>query len=151
MTDLVHPFFKATQEVFRLMLDLDIQKAANEQVAELQNKALYVSIGIIGDLEGKIDYCFPESMTLEIVRILSGMEMSELDDFVTSAISEVVNIISGNAMTGLFENQVQCDIQTPHIQIADANAEWAQTGNVLSLETSIGPLLVDIQLANKAA
>ncbi|MEO3947397.1 chemotaxis protein CheX [Gorillibacterium sp. CAU 1737] len=151
MTDLIHPFFKATQEVFRLMLDLEIQQAPGTSVPDLHNKAVYVSIGIIGDLEGKIDYCFPESMTLEIVRILSGMEMSELDDFVASAISEVVNIISGNAMTGLFESQVQCDILPPSIEVAELRSGWNDPAQVLTLETSIGPLLVDVQLTKKAA
>ncbi|MBA9088330.1 chemotaxis protein CheX [Fontibacillus solani] len=151
MTDFSHPFFKATQEVFRLMLDLDIQETPPEQLSELKNKAVNVSIGIVGDLEGKIDYCFPESMTLEIVRILSGMEMNELDDFVASAISEVVNIISGNAMTGLFEHQVQCDIQPPSIEIADTCSGRNQSDKMLTLETSIGQLLVDIQLEKKVA
>lgn len=151
MTDFTHPFFMATQEVFRLMLDLDIQKTPSEQLSELQNKAVNVSIGIIGDLEGKIDYCFPEGMTLEIVRILSGMEMNELDDFVASAISEVVNIICGNAMTGLFEQQVQCDILPPSIEIADTCSLQNKSGMALTLETSIGQLHVDIQLVRKAA
>ncbi|GGH16080.1 chemotaxis protein CheX [Paenibacillus segetis] len=151
MTDLTHPFFKATQEVFRLMLDLDIKKTPPEQLSELKNKAVNVSIGIIGDLEGKIEYCIPESITLEIVRILSGMEMKELDDFVTSAISEVVNIISGNAMTGLFDHQVQCDIQPPSIEYTDTCTIQNKSDKVLTLETSIGQLHVDIQLVRKVA
>lgn len=151
MTDFSHPFYQATQEVFRLMLDLDIQKTPSWQMSELKNKAVNVSIGIVGDLEGKIDYCFPESMTLEIVRILSGMEMNELDDFVASAITEVVNIISGNAMTGLFEHQVQCDIQPPSIEVAATCTHRNKSGKVLMLETSIGQLLVDVQLVKKVA
>ncbi|MNI97656.1 CheC-like family protein [compost metagenome] len=79
------------------------------------------------------------------------MEMSELDDFVASAISEVVNIISGNAMTGLFESQVQCDILPPTIEVAELRSGWNDPTQVLTLETSIGPLLVDVQLTKKAA
>jgi len=152
MTDFVHPFFKATQEVFRLMLDLDIQKSSGEaQANETLDKAVYVSIGIVGDLEGTIHYCFPESMTLEMVRILSGMEMAELDDFVASALSEIVNIISGNAVTDLFENHYTCDILPPAVEVSERRPEWGAKGNVLPLQTDIGPMEVDIRLARKSA
>ena len=148
MTDFVHPFFKATQEVFRLMLDLEIEKSAVPSEEEgLRSKAVYVSIGIVGDLEGSINYCFPESMTLEMVRILSGMEMAELDDFVASALSEMVNIISGNAVTDLFVSQYTCDILPPAVEVSDRRADWGESGKLLRLETAIGPMEVDIRLS----
>ncbi|MNN85406.1 hypothetical protein D3C81_2026910 [compost metagenome] len=54
-------------------------------------------------------------------------------------------------MTGLFEHQVQCDIQPPSIEIADTCSGRNQSDKMLTLETSIGQLLVDIQLEKKVA
>jgi len=38
-------------------------------------------------------------MTLEMVKILSGMEMDKIDNFASSALGEMANIIGGNALT----------------------------------------------------
>ncbi|WP_058301886.1 chemotaxis protein CheX [Gorillibacterium timonense] len=152
MTDFVNPFYKATQEVFRLMLDLEIQPSSEQlQTSEVANKEVCISIGITGDLEGTIYFCFPESMTLEMVRILSGMEMDALDDFVSSAMSEIVNIISGNAVTGLSENHYTCDILPPVVKVSDQPLQSTASGKVIPLKTVIGPMEVEVDLQKKGA
>ncbi len=151
--ELANPFYVATREVFRLMLDLEVQRGADQlKLDGLANKKACVSIGIVGDLEGTIQYNFPESMTLEMVRIMSGMEMEVVDDFVASALSEIVNIISGNAMTSLFESNYTCDILPPTLQLIE-EVEERPSDKVISLplETIIGPLRVEVDLRKKGA
>ncbi|MDF2923975.1 MAG: CheC domain protein [Paenibacillaceae bacterium] len=154
-TELVNPFYKATREVFQLMLDLEIHRGVEQILNEgSSNKKAYVSIGIIGDLEGSILYCFPESMTLEMVRIMSGMEMETLDDFVASALSEIVNIISGNAVTDFSESHYACDILPPVIQVSEQPPEWNVISGrvlVLPIQTVIGPMRVEVDLRKKGA
>lgn len=152
-SDFVNPFYVATREVFRLMLDLEIQRGAEQLKQDgLENKKACVSIGIVGDLEGTIQYNFPESMTLEMVRIMSGMEMEVVDDFVASALSEIVNIISGNAMTNLFESNYTCDILPPTIELIEEVTEHPSDKVIsLPLETIIGPLRVEVDLRKKGA
>lgn len=151
--DFVNPFYVATREVFRLMLDLEIQRGADQLKQDgLENKKARVSIGIVGDLEGTIYYSFPESMTLEMVRIMSGMEMEVVDDFVTSALSEIVNIISGNAMSNLFENNYTCDILPPTFELIEEVVDHPADKVIsLPLETIIGPLRVEVDLHKKGA
>ena len=48
-----------------------------------------------------------------MVKIMSGMEFEEVDAFVTSAISEIANIISGNVATALSDSDIKCDILPP--------------------------------------
>ena len=74
---------------------------------------------------------FPERYDIDDGEIMSGMEISQLDAFVTSAWAEVANIISGNALTLLNENDYQCDIVPPRIVVG--------TGNALSMATRKGP------------
>lgn len=109
-------FSNAAKEVFQTMLD--IETSAEAPLAPTDEKSadtLYVSIGITGDLTGKVYYSFPRTMALEIVKIMSGMEFKEVDDFVLSAMSEIVNIISGNALTDLAEQTVSCDLTPPEV------------------------------------
>ncbi|UTW68872.1 chemotaxis protein CheC [Anaerobacillus sp. HL2] len=54
-------------------------------------------------------------MTLTMVKTMCGMEVTEVDMFVSSALGEVVNIISGNALTKLTEKGMVCDILPPKI------------------------------------
>lgn len=151
--ELMNPFYRATREVFSLMLDLDVQRGMEQLLQEgAENKKAYVSIGITGDLEGSIMYAFPESMTLEMVKIMSGMEMETLDDFVASALSEIVNIISGNAVTDFSLNDYSCDILPPVIEVGVLPpVRPIVSGHVLVLpiETVIGPMRVEVDLRKK--
>ena len=52
-----------------------------------------------GDLTGSV-CAVPRQIALDMVKIMSGMEMDKLDGFVTSALANG-NIISGNAVTNL--------------------------------------------------
>lgn len=145
----VNPFYMATIEVFKLMLDLDIQRGLPGQQQLAQDKRVNIVIEIVGDLKGAIYYHFPEEMILEMVRIMSGMEFNEVDGFVTSALGEVSNIISGNAVTKLFANNYKCDILPPKILYGDQTEAIHKAGQVLRIpmQTPIGDLHIDIALA----
>ena len=136
-------FYSATGDVFKLLLDLEVTRdsASDENFED----GIQVQIGVIGDLTGTITYRFPKSTTLEIVRIMSGMDFDELDAFVTSALSEVANIISGNAMTILSQQKLTCDIQTPKALLGQEAACDPKAVRTL-LQTAVGPLELDVAL-----
>ncbi|HHT72122.1 MAG TPA: chemotaxis protein CheX [Firmicutes bacterium] len=145
----INAFYLATQDVFRLMLDLETTRLAMRVTEELVPfREANVVIGVTGDLAGSLLYSFPKNMALEMVRIMSGMEMTELDAFVTSAMGELANIISGNAMTRLFESNFRCDIVPPQILIGGGQSLSMATPQaiVLQLQTSIGAFEVSISL-----
>lgn len=139
-----NPFLAATRKVFQLMLDLS---DVNERTADgfSSVNGLDISIGVIGDLQGEIIYCFPRDTSLHIVRIMSGMEVDEVDDFVASAISEVANIISGNVLTALAAKDIKCDILPPKpLQGAASAARQLQAGYCIT--TPVGDVQLDIRL-----
>lgn len=111
-----NPFFDATKEVFKSMLDLDITRIQGDKEAG-REEAVRVTVGLTGDLSGTVVFRFPKSTTLNIVRTMSGMEAEQLDEFATSMLSEMANIISGNAVTALSEMNYRCDILPPQITI----------------------------------
>lgn len=142
--NLYNPILDATRNVFQLMLDLS---EVNERTAEGFSSAggLDISIGLIGDLQGKIIYCFPRDTSLNMVKVMSGMEVNEIDDFVTSAISEIANIISGNVLTALAENDVKCDILPPEFYQGSAG-EVYQRQSDCCIATPIGDVRLDIRI-----
>ncbi len=145
----INPFYQATLDVFRVMLNLEPKRGTLKAVDDLAPVSeANVAIGVTGALRGTLLYSFPRSMALEMVRIMSGMEMSKLDAFVTSALSEVANIISGNALTYLAQNSLPCDISPPQVFVGENGTLTMTTEKaiVLPLITEIGTLEISISL-----
>jgi chemotaxis protein CheX len=137
-------FLEATRDVFQLMLDLsDIQASP---VASLNlTDSLDISIGVIGDLQGEVFYRFPQKTSLNMVSIMVGMDMESVDDFVTSAISEIANIISGNVLTLLSGKDIKCDILPP-VQGKPDDSKNYELCTACCIKTSAGEVCLDIRL-----
>ncbi|HAI51954.1 MAG TPA: chemotaxis protein CheX [Firmicutes bacterium] len=145
----INPFYKATIDVFRIMLNLDVQRGQVRAVDELVPVSeANVVIGVTGDLKGSLLYSFPKEMALEMVTIMAGMPMTKLDAFVSSALAEVANIISGNAVTLLSQNSFTCQISPPQVFVGTDGALSMTTEQaiVVPLITSIGTFEVSISL-----
>ncbi|MGI6403111.1 MAG: chemotaxis protein CheX [Oscillospiraceae bacterium] len=138
------PFLNATCQVLQTMLDLtDITERPAEQF-DAQDY-LDISVGVTGDLEGTVTYRFPKETSLNVVQILSGMEMNDVDDFVASAVAEIANIISGTVMTLLSADHLTCDILPPVQGKADDSKEYSQRTQCC-VSTSAGDICLDIAL-----
>ncbi|SFI29978.1 chemotaxis protein CheX [Tindallia magadiensis] len=118
--DHLNPFIQAVNDVFTTMFDTQSEKKSvfikEDMVSSNEANVL---LNVTGDLEGTILFGFPKKMTFEMIRNMSGMEMTEINSFVASALGEVANIISGNAMTILHESDVVCDILPPKVMVGE--------------------------------
>jgi len=138
------PFLQATRDVFQLMLDLsDVSDRPADTF--LYEDALDISIGVTGDLVGEVVYRFPRTTSLRMVSIMSGMEIDTVDEFVTSAIGEIANIISGNVVTLLSGESLRCDILPPVQKKADEGREY-ELRTACCLGTAVGDVCLDIRL-----
>lgn len=141
-------FLEATRNVFHLMLDLsDISDRPSENFKS--EDELDISVEIVGDLVGEVVYRFPGTTSLNIVNIMSGMEIETVDDFVISAMSEISNIISGNVLTMLVADDLKCDIGTPQLQKSDEGKMYV-TRTTCCISTSAGNVCLDIRLNPRA-
>lgn len=136
-------FVDATHRVFNLMLNI---AEVSDHPAENFNcdNEIDIAIGVVGDLQGKVIYRFPASTSLSIVRLMSGMQFAEVDDFVTSAIAEIANIISGNVLTSLSDN-MKCDILPPVQCKLDVDKEY-EIKTSCCISTTIGEICLEIRL-----
>lgn len=150
MNELVFsPFTKATSDVLKMMLDLDAQASEPKVLDHLEavDEAFGIVIGLTGDFSGNVLYRFPKATMLGMVEIMSGMAMDQVDDFVKSAIGEIANIISGNALIDLSASQVKCDILPPRF-VEDGNGITLDGKPIISsvIQTSLGNIGLDIQV-----
>jgi len=145
----VEPFIRAARDVLKIMMDLDTERGElRASDAFIPSKEASVIIGVTGDLSGSILYSFPKDMTLSMVEIMAGMTVDELDSFVASALAEVANIISGNALIYLSTNNYTCDLVPPQIVLGKHSSLSMATDRVLivQLKTRIGDFEIFITL-----
>lgn len=145
----INSFYSATKNVFELMLDLDVEMGKPKVIQGMSgSRDANVVLGVTGDVKGNLVFGFPNDMTLEMVKIMSGMEVKEIDGFVSSALGEVANIIGGNAITELSNSEYICDIVPPQIFIGEYKSISMANEKVicLPLKTRIGELEINICL-----
>ena len=146
--NLYRAFVDATHHVFELMLN--ISEISDHPAEDLKSDdTVDIAIGIVGDLKGEVIYRFPVSTSLNMVNIMSGMQFEAVDVFVTSAISEIANIISGNVLTALSHNDMKCDILPPMQYKFTGDMEY-EIDTSSCLRTPVGEICLQIRL-NRAA
>ena len=147
----INSFYKAVQDIFKLMLDLEIERKDLKVVEDMiEGNDANIILGITGDLKGSVCFSFTEDMSLEMVKIMSGMEMKKIDMFVSSALGEVVNITGGNALIDLNKYDYACDITTPQVILGHYKSVPISNNKaiVIPIETDIGEFEVTISLSD---
>lgn len=77
---------------------------------------IWIQIGMTGQMEGDIVFGLAEEVALKVVSaMMGGFVITEMDEMGKSAISELGNMISGNASTMLFNQGVRVDITPPKL------------------------------------
>jgi chemotaxis protein CheX len=91
--------------------------------------SILVIIGLTGHIQGSINISLNKDLALRIVSaMMGGMEVKELDEIAKSAISELCNMMLGNASTIFYSNNISIDITPPiimtgtDIQVSQANS-----------------------------
>jgi len=145
----INPFLESTQDVFKQMLGMSIEKKKLELrddfVAGLDVNIL---IGVIGDLQGSVIYSFTKKTALEIVKSMAGMDFTEIDPLVASALGEIGNIISGNSITRLAKINYRCDIAPPQIILGGNRSISIASSKYLLLHTTseAGDMTISVTL-----
>ncbi len=87
-----------------------------ETKSPIQVESFNVILGIVGDITGQIIFNFKGESPRKIVSKLLNREIFDEEELQISGIAEFANILSGNAITELFEEtQGKIDITPPSI------------------------------------
>ena len=112
----VELFSDSAMDVMEKMAGFSREKIIHKTVVNHRIKGdIFIGIEIIGDLKGRAVFAFSKELSLNLIRILTSMELEEADEMVRSALCEITNISCGKASIELAEKGVNCDIKTPVI------------------------------------
>ena len=118
--------------------DIEEQFVSNKRV----QGDIFVEIGLIGDLKGRIIFGFSKELAFKLIEIMTFVEPAEIDELVCSALAELSNITCGNAATALTEHGKVCDIKTP---VVTAEPPCGLIDGMM-LQTNVGGLESVVQM-----
>jgi chemotaxis protein CheX len=104
--DHINPFIEATRKLMEVMVGIKHFRKQEVTLDQQLKAAFDVSaiIGITGGFTGSIVLSFSKSVAAAMLSSLLGEPVEEFDDDVCDAVSEMVNIITGNAHAILAES-----------------------------------------------
>lgn len=154
----INPFIISAIEIIRKMTRVKVAKKA---VSVKRGKKSIGGVGILldltGDISGKVVYEFSREMTMRLSSMMlkeSQVFTSSRDEYkqlLESAILELGNVITGNALGYLQKNGFECDITPPKFYLGkgvDLIPFYLVTF-VLDFTTEYGDFTINLSLANK--
>ena len=84
-------FLQATNEVFQMMFDIEFDFSTPMEAKSLHYDEGHIcaEIALLGDIKGTITFKFNADTALDLVEIMCGMEIDEVDEFVKSALGKL--------------------------------------------------------------
>ncbi|AYF41792.1 chemotaxis protein CheX [Ethanoligenens harbinense] len=82
----------------------------------LNSRDIYVLMGIVGDIDGQV-FMSMDAETGKILasEMLGGMEVTDVDELVVSAVGEMCNMVMGNACSSISLQNTTVDITPPTV------------------------------------
>ena len=115
-TEYINPFVSASFSVLEMVLgNRPVKGVLAMQPTIFTSQQCNVVCGVTGQVQGQVIYGMSLTTADKIASTMLGQPIKTFDQLAASAIGELGNMISGNAMQGLSEAGWICDITPPTI------------------------------------
>lgn len=128
--ELINPFLMAAKKVLQDMcfVEVAIQKPVLKE-ARFASDSWVIIIGVTGEMRGQVLIAMSEGSACAIASKMCMTEITSIDSFASSALSELGNMVMGNAATVFSSNGVGIDITPPALSHGEVcfSASYAKT------------------------
>ncbi|OPZ93672.1 MAG: CheY-P phosphatase CheX [Firmicutes bacterium ADurb.Bin419] len=117
----INPFIEASQAVLKQTANIDA-RLGNVTLKEspYTSDSVVIIVGLTGKIRGQAIFSMTKKVALSIASsMMFGMPVTELDEISKSAISELTNMILGNAATILYSKGIGIEITPPSFLMGD--------------------------------
>jgi len=124
----INPFLESARIVLEQLINVrpTTGQLGIKDVKFVENH-IWIQIGMSGQMQGDIVFGLHEEVALKLVSaMMGGYLVTQMDEMSQSAISELGNMISGNASTILYNQGVRVDITPPKL-ITEAGLDFTPT------------------------
>ena len=150
--DLINPFLMAATSIMKdiCQTDMSIGKPYVKKT-EFEDETVAIMIGITGEMKGQVLMAFSYANALNVAsRMMMGMPVPELDDMAMSAISELGNMIMGNAATVFSVRNIGIDITPPTVGRGTGKIDTMYSKNIaIPLLTDDSEVFMEMNIAMK--
>ncbi|MEE8473177.1 MAG: chemotaxis protein CheX [Dehalococcoidia bacterium] len=110
----INPFLSPAKLVWQRELGQPLNVESAEGTSHrFTTEDITAAIGVSGRLQGSVLYGFPAGTARAIIDKLLGRRVDLESEMALSALGEIANVITGNAVTELAVNGYLCDISPP--------------------------------------
>lgn len=149
--EFVNPLLTATigilKDVCQLQLNVDKPYV---KTTEFDQESILIIVGVTGEMRGQVILAFSLQNACDIAsRMMMGMPVTELNDMAMSAISELSNMIMGNAATILSTKGIGIDITPPAICRGHMSIMNSYTKNICVPIRNGSDIIMELDIAVK--
>lgn len=114
--EIINPFLMAATSIMRDMCQLETKVGKPYvKTTEFDSDSVIIMIGITGEMRGQVIIAFSLDVACDIASKMIMMPICEMNELSMSAISELGNMILGNAATILSTKGIGIDITPPSL------------------------------------
>lgn len=134
----IKPFVESAIEILSSTVTEDIKRGDLELRSSIQPMlGLALIVGITGQVTGRVVIDMTQPLGLKIASLMNQEDMKDFDELVNATLTELANMIVGNAVTKLHKDGFTFDITPPAIFIGD---------NLRLSDSKIESLIVPLEL-----
>ncbi|MBN2625413.1 MAG: chemotaxis protein CheX [Spirochaetales bacterium] len=144
----INPFVEAAFNIMQEVLQEDVvRKELYLKKTSQPVMGVAALVGLAGDVEGRVLIDMSKESAIGIASAMNGEKLSEIDELVKATITELANMVTGQAVTKLHDLGFKFDLTPPSIitgdnmQVTDLNVE------ALIVPLSVPQGLVEINVA----
>lgn len=117
----INPFIEASQTVLKQIAGFDAKLGkVYLKNSPYKSDSIIVIVGLTGNIRGQAIFSMSKKVGMSIASsMMGGMPVAELDEISKSAISELTNMILGNAATILYNKGIVVEITPPSLLMGD--------------------------------
>ncbi len=117
----INPFIEASQTVLKQIASLDAKLGkVFLKTAPYKSEDIIIMVGLTGKIRGQANFSMKKEFAMKIASsMMMGMPVTEFDELSKSAISELANMIMGNAATILYNKGTNVDITPPSLLMGE--------------------------------
>lgn len=146
----INPFIKASTEVLQMIAQINfVTGKPYTKLSPFTPSSVLIVVGITGAIQGQAIISMEEELAKTVAsKMMMGMPVTELDEMSKSALSELGNMVMGNAATLLYNDQIHVDITPPTLMVGEGITISSSTMTTVGvpLNSDFGTMTFDISL-----
>jgi chemotaxis protein CheX len=147
--ELIQPFINAADAVLSQTLQCPtrVGDVAMDEEA-YRRKGMAATVVIHGDIEGRVIFDIEAPTAAKVASALAGSELQESDELVRETVSELANLVIGNAVTTLNDQGFRFKIDPPQVHSAEEGYKSTEDleALVMAFDTTAGCVYMNIAM-----